>query len=170
MGFRYKIIVIVLMLFLVVSALSACTTSLDISTALIIEDVEIADRLGAKAKIYISVTEMPGRGIAAIQANVGSFSWDPDMFEVLDAQGLNDFTVLAESFNNNTGTGGFAAVNPSAGVVNGNILEIIIKRMVPSDVTSTGVELVESNVLLGDTANNVIANYTMVSGEARLKD
>lgn len=170
MDFSYKIIVMVLMLFLVVTALSACTTSLDISTALIINDVEIADRLGAKGKIYLKVTKMPAGGIAAIQAKVGSFSWDPDMFEVLDAQGLNGFTILAKSFNNNTGTGGFAAVNPTAGVVNGNIMEITIKRIVPSDVTSTGVELVKNELLLGDAAGNVITNYTLVNGEARLKD
>lgn len=173
MNVKYRILWVILIIVLLVSALSACTWfnfPTGTQSALIIKDAEIADRLGAKAKLYISANKMPGGGVAAVQVNVGNFSWDPKMVKVLDIGGLNGFTVLAQSFDNDNGTGGFAAVNPSAGVENGNILEIVFKRVIPSNATSSGVEILKDQLLLGDAANNVIGNYALVNGEIRLKD
>lgn len=165
---RAKFVLLVIMLASIVVNFSACV-SFKPSTALIIKDVEVADRLGAKAKIYIAVTGMPNGGIATIQVNVGGFSWDPNMIKILDIKGLNGFTVLAKSFDNTKGTGGFGATNPTNGVQSGNILELIVKRVIPSNVTSTGLEIAKSVLFMADAANNWITTYTLVNGEARLK-
>lgn len=164
-----RISVAALILLLLSIILSSCVSS-GITTSLIIQDVEIANRLGAKAKLYISAHKMPDGGVASIGVNVQGLSWDPEMIKVLDIKGLNGFTVLAKSFDNTKGLGGFAAANPSTGLASGKIIEITIKRVFPSEVTSTGIEIARNMLTLGDANNNKITNYSLVKGEARVKE
>lgn len=81
---------------------------------------------GSEGYVLVSVADMPGGGLAAIQ--FGSIGDEAVDFTGIDpasirVEGKNGFVVLAEAFDVAPGTGALIAANGTTGVVGGEILK-----------------------------------------------
>lgn len=122
---------------------------------------------GTDGYVLVSVTEMPGGGLAAIEfGTVGDeaitfSSIDPSSVAV---EGKSGFAVLAKDFATNPGKGTLLAATASAGVTAGEILRFTFKVTGPSPaftVTKLKVTLAsDSNVIISAWNLSTKAYYT----------
>jgi len=113
--------------------------------------------VGQTGSVYITASEMPDGGLGAFQT-VG-FTFDPGIINITGIEGQNGFEVLVYEFDNINGKAKFALVNPTAGVVRGEIARL----------TATGEgrgtsDLTWGTVVLGDADNAAITTYDLEDG------
>ncbi len=126
---------------------------------------DLTGSVGGQGEITVSVSEMPGGGLAVIVVGMsatGGLLYDPAQFQPTDVVGLNGFTVLAwGTFDAGGGLRHlrFVAVNPH-GVVTGDVAKIVGNRVGAGEFNFQA-----TNIELADASANPIATYTLVTGK-----
>jgi len=105
---------------------AACAGFWDTPTQLGKLIVGLVQTTGTEGFVLVSVADMPGNGLAAIQ--FGTVGDEAIVFTSIDAasiriEGKNGFVVLAEAFDVTPGKGALIAANGTTGVVGGEILK-----------------------------------------------
>ena len=126
---------------------------------LIVGPVQVA---GTGGYVLVSVADMPGGGLAAIQ--FGTVGGEAIAFTNIDPasiqiEGKNGFVVLAEAFGVTSGKGALIAANGTTGVVGGEILKFTF-TVAGANPTFT---VTKSKVTLVSDANAFITAWELSS-------
>ena len=104
--------------------------------------------------LTVHAQNMPGGGLASLEAKAGGFTFDPKKMEVLGLTPASGWDLLASQIDNTTGEVRFAVVNPTEGVTDGDVLTITIQRKGTSG--SLRVHWDKTKLTLGDANNQEI--------------
>jgi len=121
--------------------------------------------VGGTTYVYITANEMPGGGLAALEAT-GSLTFDPSIIEVTGIAGQNGFEVLAYEFDNTNGKAKFALVNPTEGVETGEVVRLTVKGIGKG---TSDLKLEKGKLTLGDANNAKITTFTVEDGSILVK-
>ena len=114
---------------------------------------------GNRGEILLSVTDMPGGGLASMAANVlTGIVYDPLKVANISVVGLAGFEVLAQQFI--AGVGGFLVAHAVTGLPAGDFVKLVFDVTDPS-VTLADFTFNQASIDLGDDSNQDVAYQIM---------
>jgi len=129
---------------------------------------DLVGTVGEQGELKVSVLEMPDGGIAGLVVGLApnpGLRYAPGQFRVTEVQGLNGFQVLATFIDNGTGEVRFVLVNPTSGVVNGDIALIKGDRLGGGDFDFQ-LQKVSLQLMAADGSLIPAAAYNLATGQA----
>ncbi len=127
---------------------------------------DLVGPVGGQGEVKVSVAKMPDGGLAGLAvgsapASVVGLTYDPTQFQVTKVEGLNGFQILATYIDNTAGEVRLVAINPTEGVVDGDVALIVGNRL-----GGTNFDFQVTNRQLGDANNHLITAYNVSLGKA----